>query len=191
MGPQGPAGEMGPAGPQGPAGEPGVAGPQGPEGPQGPRGPAAGSDFVAVEQDQALTGVDVSGTFVPTPIPAALDVDLEPGRYLVTWYTEFMRVGTGSPRVFARLRDVTDEGTVAMMRITAPETGPASAIPSDTQPLDSGQVIPFSGSQLLELNDDVIKTFELQYGFSSTTSPATVLRVRRQRITLLKLETPG
>jgi hypothetical protein len=143
--------------------------------------------YIENDTDQGIAGASVNGAHAPTPVPARLTVAAEAGTYLLTWSAEFMRTSGGFPRVYARLRDVTAGESVAVTRVSAPEAGPSAAIPPDTNNNDSGEIILFSGSRVVVLPDGV-KQYELQYGMNSASGASVALRVRRQRVGLVKLE---
>jgi hypothetical protein len=143
--------------------------------------------YISNDTDQGINAPLVNGTHAPTPTPAALDVVLEGGTYLLTWSTEFMRTAGAAPRVYARLRDVTAGESVANLRRPSSEAGPVTGIPADTNNADTGEILFFSGSRVVALPAGV-RHFELQYGMNTVSGTGTAFRVRRQRIALTQLD---
>jgi len=80
QGPQGPKGDSGPAGPQGPQGAQGNAGAQGPMGNPGATGsqgpPGTGAPSVPNFLSDPANGVTVSGPFVNSNVPQALEFEI-------------------------------------------------------------------------------------------------------------------
>ncbi len=80
QGPQGPKGDTGPAGPQGPQGAQGNAGAQGPMGNPGATGsqgpPGTGAPSVPNFLSDPANGVTVSGPFVNSNVPQALEFEI-------------------------------------------------------------------------------------------------------------------
>jgi hypothetical protein len=139
--------------------------------------------------DQGIAGTAISGLFAPTPTPAELTLDLDAGTYLVTWYSEVMRTTNGgAANFFARCRNVTSGETVSLMR-RGPnvQNGPAGAMPDDSDYFQFGDVFPFSGSTILEAPGG-LQSYQLEYALSISGTAAEVLRARRQRITITRLE---
>jgi hypothetical protein len=145
---------------------------------------------LAVESDQGLIGVTISGVYQPTPTPAALTVPAPvPGTYLLTWYAEVMRTTAGSSGLlFARMRDTTASVTRGFLRDgSGVENGPTTGMPNDTDLFVPGDILPFSGSVAVTLTG-AAQTFRLEYALSTSSSPTDALRARRQRITLMRIE---
>lgn len=136
-----------------------------------------------------MVGTTISGTFQPTPIPAALSVTLDPGTYLLTWYAEIMRTTSGGGSAFfARLRDVTAAATRGFLRDgSGVENGPPGAMPGDADLFQMGDILPFAGSMPVVLAGGT-QTYRLEYALSTSATPSEALRARRQRITLLRIE---
>jgi hypothetical protein len=139
--------------------------------------------------DQGMVGTGLSSMFAATPTPAELSLDLEPGRYLLTWYSEVMRTTAGGTATFfARLRDVTAASTLGFMRHgLGVESGPPGMMPLDSDFFQFGDIFPFSGSTVVDLAGGV-QSYRLEYGLSTSGSASEALRARRQRITLTRLE---
>jgi hypothetical protein len=179
-------GLQGPTGPTGPQGEPGEPGEQGPPG-------LIALYRTSVETDLGMSGQLISGSFQPTPTtPATLTVSApEEGTYLLTWYSEVMRtVASGNNTMFSvRLRDVTANATRGLMRDNSGvENGAGSGMPQDTDFFVPGDVLTFSGSAVVYLTG-APQTYRLEYAMSSTsTTTSDMLRARRQRITLMRIE---
>ncbi len=189
-GPQGEQGPAGPTGPQGPQGEPGEPGEPGEQGEQGPPGLIA-LYRTDVEADQGMNGALISGSFQPTPVvPATLTVSApEAGTYLLTWYAEVMRTSASGVIFAARLRDVTGNATRGFMRDgSGVDNGAIAGMPSDTDFFLPGDILPFSGSAVVQLSG-APQTYRLEYAMSTTSvTPTDLLRARRQRITLMRIE---
>jgi hypothetical protein len=163
-------------------------------GPEGPEGPPGLIDVfnVAVESDIGLTGRLIAGSFQPTPgTPGTLTVAApQPGTYLLTWYAEIMRTTAVPGAMFAaRLRDVTGAATRGFLRDgSGVDNGATGAMPNDTDFFSTGDILPFSGSLVVRLSG-ASQTYQLEYAQSSTSpNAAEVLRARRQRITLMRVQ---
>jgi hypothetical protein len=142
---------------------------------------------LVVDNDQGLVGTSISGVYQPTPIPASLVLTAEAGSYLVSWYAEVMRTTAGGgSTIFARVRDVTAGVTLGMLRDgSGVDNGPPGAMPGDADLFLSGDVLPFSGSMPLTLPAGN-RSYRLEYALSASGTPSEALRVRRQRIALLR-----
>ena len=172
----------------------GIPGPMGPQGDRGPEGPAGVIDVyrVAVEADYGMTGTSIAGSYQPTPTePATLTVTApEPGTYLLSWYAEIMRTTAVPGAMFAaRLRDVSANATRGFLRDgSGVDNGAVGAMPNDTDFFATGDILPFSGSMVVTLTG-TSQTYRLEYAQSSTSPNANVvLRARRQRITLMRIQ---
>ena len=176
---EGAAGAPGPQGLQGPPGAPGLPGPAG----------VLAVFRAAVENDQGMVGATLSGSFQPSPTPAVLTVSAVPGTYLLSWYAEVMRTTAGGgSMIFARLRDVTASATRGLLRDgSGVDNGLPGAMPTDTDLFLSGDVLPFSGSLAVVLPGGP-QTYRLEYALSTSSSALEALRVRRQRLTLVRIE---
>jgi len=143
----------------------------------------------AVENDQGMVGATLSGNFQPSPTPAYLTVSAVPGTYLLSWYAEVMRTTAGGgSMIFARLRDVTASATRGLLRDgSGVDNGLPGAMPTDTDLFLSGDVLPFSGSLAVVLPGGP-QTYRLEYALSTSSSALEALRVRRQRLTLVRIE---
>lgn len=201
MGATGLTGAPGADGAQGPQGLAGPPGADGAEGDMGPEGPPGILDHVSVDlaSDYSFTGVQLSNMFISTVTAADLDplmtsegaiVEsfLEGGTYLLTWYSEVMRIATGET-IFARMRDNTLNETLGLYRLggTAVWNGVVGPMPTDTNPFDNGSIVPFSGSKVMTLPAGT-HTFSLEYGMPLNDRGTMAMRVRRQRLTLLRLD---
>jgi len=160
----------------------------------GPEGPPGLIDVyrVAVEGDIGMTGTLIAGSYQPTPsTPATLTVAApEPGTYLLTWYAEIMRTTAVPGAMFAaRLRDVTGSATRGFLRDgSGVDNGAVGMMPNDTDFFATGDILPFSGSMVVTLTG-TSQTYRLEYAQSSTSPNANeVLRARRQRITLMRIQ---
>jgi hypothetical protein len=145
---------------------------------------------IAVETDQGIIGNTISGVYQPTPTAAALTVAAPlPGTYLLSWYAEVMRTTAGGGSLlFARLRDITAAATRGFLRDgSGVDNGATGGMPNDGDLFLPGDVLPFSGSFVVQLTG-AAQTFRLEYALSTNASPAEALRARRQRLTLLKIE---
>lgn len=198
-------GVVGPVGPQGVVGAQGTTGLQGPEGLEGiagPPGPPGLMEHLSVDlsEDYGFIGMALSNLYLDTSAaegqdanataePAELARFLEEGTYLLTWYAEVMRVSSGGHTVFARLRDRTLGETVGSLRLggSAAWNGSESAMPTDSTPFATGSIIPFSGSKVLVLPEGE-HSFSLEYGMPFNDRGGVAMRVRRQRLTLLRLD---
>jgi hypothetical protein len=196
MGPagaNGATGAMGPAGADGatgPAGADGVDGLDGAEGPEGPPG-FIDAFHVETEADQGLSGATItSGNYQPTPVPATLTVAApEPGTYQLSWYTEVMRTTAGSGTFLVRLRDVTASATRGFLKDgSGVDNGAIGAMPGDSDVFLAGDILPFAGSMTVVLSGTGPQTYRLEYAMATSASASTVLRARRQRITLLRVQ---
>jgi hypothetical protein len=190
-GAQGPVGATGATGAQGEPGEPGEPGEQGEQGEQGPPGLIA-LYRTAVETDIGMSAQLIAGSFQPTPgTPGTLTVAApQAGTYLLTWYAEVARTTIGGGSMFAaRLRDVTGNATRGILRDgSGVDNGAASTMTADTDFFLPGDILPFSGSAVVTLSG-ASQTYRLEYALSSTsTTISDVLRARRQRITLMRIE---
>ena len=89
----------------------------------------------------------------------------------------------------ARLRDVTGSATRGFLRDgSGVDNGAVGMMPNDTDFFATGDILPFSGSDGGDA-DGHVKTYRLEYAQSSTSPNANeVLRARRQRITLMRIE---
>jgi hypothetical protein len=161
------------------------------EGQEGPEGPPGVIDtfHVNVENDQGMSGASISANFIPTPVPATLTVNVDAGTYLLTWYSEVMRVGSaGGTNFFVRFRDTTTSSSLALLRRgPGVNTGAPSAIPGDPDFAAAGDLFPFGGSMLVTLPAGP-HTYRLEYAMSTTPAAATVLRAQHQRISLLRVQ---
>jgi hypothetical protein len=145
---------------------------------------------MAVETDQGIIGNTISGVYQATPTPAALTVAAPaPGTYLLTWYSEVMRTTAGGGSLlFARLRDVSAAATRGFLRDgSGVDNGAPGGMPNDGDLFLQGDILPFSGSVVLQLTG-AAQTFRLEYALSTNASPSEALRARRQRLTLVKIE---
>jgi hypothetical protein len=89
----------------------------------------------------------------------------------------------------ARLRDVTGAVTRGFLRDgSGVDNGATGAMPNDTDFFATGDILPFSGSLVVRLSG-ASQTYQLEYAQSSTSpNVAEVLRARRQRITLMRVQ---
>jgi hypothetical protein len=163
------------------------------DGPEGPEGPPGFIDafHIEAEADQGLTGATItSGNYQPTPVPATLTIPaLEPGTYQLSWYTEVMRTTAGSGTFFARLRDVSAGATRGFLKDgSGVDNGPTGAMPTDADVFLAGDILPFAGSMTVVLSGTGPQTYRLEYAIATSASASTVLRARRQRITLLRVQ---
>jgi hypothetical protein len=144
-----------------------------------------------VERDIGLTGTLIAGSFQPTSTPGTLTVAApEAGTYLLTWYAEVMRTTAAGGSMFAaRMRDVTANATRGFLRDgSGVDNGAVGAMPGDTDFFVTGDILPFSGSMVVTLTG-ASQTYRLEYAQSSTSPSASeVLRARRQRITLMRIQ---
>ncbi|MEY2929441.1 MAG: hypothetical protein RL033_190 [Pseudomonadota bacterium] len=146
----------------------------------------------AVETDIGMSAQLIAGSFQPTPgTPGTLTVSApQAGTYLLTWYSEVMRTTIGGSSMFSvRLRDVTGNATRGFLRDgSGYDNGSISTMPADTDFFVPGDILPFSGSAVVTLSG-AAQTYRLEYALSSTsTTISDVLRARRQRITLMRIE---
>ncbi len=208
-GPQGAIGPRGAIGPQGAPGAigqqglPGLPGPQGAVGPQGAEGPPGVSEvlYVDIDDDIGLRGTLLDDGYLTTALgePAALGVVPEPatvagmldeGLYLVTWYAEVMRTSVTATNhaIFVRLREDSAGITHGLLRMggSGPWGGSASFMPDESMPFSTGGAELFSGSKVVELGAGV-HSFSIEYSMPGNTFNAITARVRRQRITVLRL----
>jgi hypothetical protein len=147
---------------------------------------------VAVEADIGMPGTLIAGSFQPTPgTPGTLTVAAPaPGTYTLTWYAEIMRTSAVPGAMFAaRLRDVTSAATRGFLRDgSGVDNGAPTAMPNDTDFFATGDILPFSGSMVVQLTG-ASQTYRLEYAQSSTSPNVNpVLRARRQRITLMRVQ---
>ena len=207
-GPTGPTGAPGPQGnpgsgatgapgPTGATGAPGT-GPTGPTGTAGPTGAPGNGGPAVIEQftfindtDQGLTGNVANNAFVPTPTPGRITASPTGGSYLLFWSAEISRTNTGGGnRLLARIRNTTANTIVGNIRfIQSMENIADGAMPDDstlTGINSSGEVSGWAGMMPLTLNAGQV-TFELEFAINNNSNVGTVLRVRRQRIALMKV----
>jgi len=181
---------MGPAGADGATGPAGADGIDGVDGAEGPPG-FIDAFHVETEADQGLSGATItSGNYQPTPVAATLTVAApEPGTYQLSWYTEVMRTTAGSGTFLVRLRDVTASATRGFLKDgSGVDNGAIGAMPGDGDVFLAGDILPFSGSMTVVLSGEGPQTYRLEYAMATSASANTVLRARRQRISLLRVQ---
>jgi hypothetical protein len=116
------------------------------------------------------------------------------GTYLLFYSCEWMRTNTGGGnRILARLLNMNTSTTLAHIRRVqgmenSNDTPPATGvIPPDLQFDDPGDVLSFDGVVPLTLAAGSSTTFQFQFAITNNTNSVTVMRVRRQRIALIKI----
>lgn len=187
-------GAQGAAGAEGPQGSQGAVGAQGAQGAQGPQG-AGGSGIVekqiAVDTDQGLSADSTNNVFIPTVTPGRISSFTAVGGTYILFYSAEVGRGTSGNRIMARVIN-TASGTVLanMRRVQSFENVPDTGIPLDTnssQMSTGGDLVNFSGSVFLTLTAGTTHQFEFQFANNNLTGATNVIRVRRQRLILLRV----
>jgi hypothetical protein len=170
----------------------GAPGATGPTGAPGTGGPAVIEQFTFFnDTDQGVTGTAANNAFVATPTPGRLTAAPTGGTYLLFWSAEIARTNTGGGnRLLARMRNTTSSSTVGHIRyIQSMENIADGAMPDDGSLAginSAGEVSDWSGMVPLTLTAGSV-TFELEFAINNNSNTGTVLRVRRQRIALMKI----
>jgi hypothetical protein len=151
----------------------------------------AGHTFSYVDTDQGIVGTASNNIFVATPTASRIvtPATSEPGTYMLVWYAEYGRTNNGGGnRVLARLRNVTQNTTVAISRRTQGiENTSVTVLPPDNGFGTAGDVLEFSGAITLQLTPGPTQTFELQYAINNNANSGAVIRVQRQRLDLVRV----
>ena len=129
-----------------------------------------------------------------TGTPGRLDAaSVTGGTYVLHWYVEMFRTTAGGGnRMLARLRttlgSVSISNPLAHMRIIQNiENGSTTAMPADTDFVAAGEVMPWAGSVVFTISAGATVRFEFEYGMDNNANINAVLRVRRQRLLLMRL----
>jgi hypothetical protein len=215
-GPPGPTGPIGPSGPIGAVGVAGPQGLPGQQGPAGPPGPPGGGaleqTLYSDDNDYGLIGTgrpptpQINNQYAPTNPAATLSTTVAGGTYLLFWNVEIMRTsagggnrvlarvimnpGTNAPKTWAHIRYV--QGLENGRNGSTPND-PANEpkIPDDTKFSTSdadlpGDVRPWSGMAVVPLAQGPIQ-FQMQYAIENNANAFSVMRVRRQRLALMRI----
>lgn len=151
----------------------------------------AGHTFNYVEADQGITGTTSNNVWVASPTAGRISTpaNVPAGTYLLVWYAEYGRTANGGGnRVLARLRNVTANTTVANgRRSQGIENTDNAAFPGDTAFSTAGDVLDFSGATTIAVTQGQALTFEFQYAINNNANAGNVIRVRRQRLDLIRV----